>query len=52
MGGDQEILLEGEVARAVEVDHRMRAGRDLVDEIGDGAALGDAGASRRIAGSS
>jgi hypothetical protein len=52
MRGDEEILLEGEIARTVEIHHRMRAGRDLVHQIGDGPPLRPTlTASRRIAGS-
>ena len=35
---DQAVVLPGRVARAVDADHRMRAGRDLVDQIADQAA--------------
>ena len=43
MGLDQEAELPGHVARAVEIDDRVRARRNLVDEIGDGVAFDRAG---------
>src|SRR4051794_22167983 len=39
MCSDEEVLFEGEIARAIEVDHRVWACRYFVDEVGNGAAL-------------